>query len=189
MNRWFAPDSHLLPLMTVLCDLSLLWTMTYIFQYACRVIEAHGVYAAKTFFLVWKHSLSSIICPTACKTPDYGSSKKYKKCSWPIDFSGVDLFQCNVPTVLLIFRKWHKNIPRLLVSSKRTGVLLWSKEEFVALSRSKFHHPWILFVMFWICHCISLTLCCPPALQANSSSVTTGCDAGTYLPAKKMVSR
>ena len=134
MNGSFAPDSHLLPLMTVLCDLSLLWTMTYIFQYLCRVIDAHGVYAAKTFFLVWKHGLCSIICPTACKTPDYVSSKKYRKPSWPIDFRGVDLFQCNVPTVLLIFRKRHKNIPRLLVSPKRTGVLSWSREELVAPS-------------------------------------------------------
>lgn len=76
MNRSFAPDSHLLPLMMVLCRLSLLWIMTYIFQYLCRVIDAHGVYAAKTFFLVWNQSLSNIACPTACKTPDYGSSKK-----------------------------------------------------------------------------------------------------------------
>lgn len=51
----------------------------HIFQCLCRIIDVHGLYAAQTFFLVWKHGLSSIICPTVCKAPDYGPPKKYRK--------------------------------------------------------------------------------------------------------------
>lgn len=58
-----------------------LWSLpamyNHIFQSLCRIIDVHGICAAQTFFLFWKHGLSSIMCPTVSKTqtPKHQSPK------------------------------------------------------------------------------------------------------------------